>query len=474
MINYKVRVYRAFVIVLAAVVVAAFVIFQLTQLITNGIAHLSGATSKANSEIASTEAGVAAPVTAHTAQSTIGAQGATTTQGTGNSPGGWLGGGADGAFAGYLGLADAAAGSIVDADRFFEVKMARSGANAAVPNGIYSKEGLSLMAAAGAGAGYENILEDVQSAYGTDGSNGPSGSNGSSGAGDAVDAGDAGAAVDAGDAGAAGDGSLSLPQQLAARAALYPNSPLSAVNTAATIDAPFNHLQLSSYASPLAGAMLYANMLLEDNRDAIDSLVAHADRPRRPIYLTIDDGPSSLTGQFLDILREKGVRATFFVVGANARRHPDVIREMYEGGHCIANHSYTHDYNRLYQSSSSLRSELTRCDNVINDILGFQYTSGIFRFPGGSSYKTATQYKSAVRNMGYRYYDWNCLNGDAQIRDKSADSLYNYMLSTYKDQYEVILLMHDSDTKQTTVDMLGRAIDFFIENDYEFFTLDEK
>ena len=85
-----------------------------------------------------------------------------------------------------------------------------------------------------------------------------------------------------------------------------------------------------------------------------------------------------------------------------------------------------------------------------------------------------TRLATMVHDRGYKYYDWNCLNGDAQLKNKTPDILYNYMLSTYKKQDEVILLMHDTATKQTTVDMLGRAIDFFLENGYEFRTLDER
>ena len=267
---------------------------------------------------------------------------------------------------------------------------------------------------------------------------------------------------------------LSIVEKFSACAALYPNSPLSKLSIAVALDAPYNNLHISAYASSLTSAMLYAYRILDENEDVMNSLAAYADRPRRAVYLTIDDGPSKLTRQFLDILKARGIRATFFVVGNNIRHYPELIREMYEDGHCIANHSNTHNYDKLYQSTSAFRSEIEKCDNAINDALGFDYNNGIFRFPGGSAYKTAGKYKNEIKNMGYKYYDWNCLNGDAQIKDKSANSLYNYMVSTFKEQDEVILLMHDTDTKKTTLDMLERAIDFFLEKDYIFHTLDEK
>ena len=347
-------------------------------------------------------------------------------------------------------------GAYMDADRFFEDKMSKGGESPVAPNGIFTEQGVLLLSAAGLSIGQGNSLNAVHpSVY--------------AGAGAGVDA---GADADPGN----GDEIVSLPitMQFAAGTALYPNSPLSAINIAVALDAPFNSINLASYTSPIAGAMLYAYQILEDNGEIVDSLAEYADRHRKPVYLTIDDGPSPMTRQFLDILKARGIRATFFVVGANVRRYPDIIREMYGDGHCIANHSNTHNYDNIYKSSASLRSEIEKCDKAISDALGFSYNTGIFRFPGGSTYRTASKYRNDVGKMGYTYYDWNCLNGDAQIRDKSADSLYDYMLATFKGQDEVILLMHDSESKQSTVNMLERAIDFFLEKDYEFRTLDEK
>ena len=267
---------------------------------------------------------------------------------------------------------------------------------------------------------------------------------------------------------------ITLADYYAARVALFPIGALSMFNTELIYDAPYNNPNLFNYTTFITSAVIDAFQVLEDNSDILETLSARADRPRKNVYLTIDDGPSKLTGKFLDILNAKGVRATFFVVGNNVRKYPGLIRDMYDAGHCIANHSNTHNYDKLYQSFSSLSSEIEKCEQAINDALGFEYNTGIFRFPGGSAYKTASKYRNDIKKIGYTYYDWNCLNGDAQIKDKSANSLYNYMLSTFKGQNEVILLMHDSDTKQTTLDMLDRAIDFFLEKDYVFKTLDEK
>ena len=62
----------------------------------------------------------------------------------------------------------------------------------------------------------------------------------------------------------------------------------------------------------------------------------------RTVALTFDDGPAEFTSQVLDILREKQVRATFFVVGEMVAQRPDVLRAIVDSGHLIGNHTWSH------------------------------------------------------------------------------------------------------------------------------------
>ena len=195
---------------------------------------------------------------------------------------------------------------------------------------------------------------------------------------------------------------------------------------------------------------------------------------KKIVYITVDDGPSKLTDKFLDTFEKHGVRATFFVVGRQAASYPDQIKRMQRGGHCIANHSYTHDYATFYETKSSFSSELKKWDEAISKILGRDYHTNIFRFPGGSTYSRAKQYRDYVKQLGYVYYDWTCLNGDAEISNRTADNLYNYLVKTYNNRNEEVVLIHDTNAKQTTVDMLDRMIRFFKNNGYEFRTLAQK
>lgn len=189
-------------------------------------------------------------------------------------------------------------------------------------------------------------------------------------------------------------------------------------------------------------------------------------------YLTFDDGPSSnITPQILDVLKKYNIKATFFVVGNMAEQYPDMIKRIDAEGHTIGNHSYSHSYKHIYRNTSNFINELKRTKNVLNDILGEQYQTNIIRFPGGSFGDRKAVFRKAAKDKGYTYYDWNSLNGDGEGNNISKRRLIQRFKSTYKGQKELNILMHDIETKQTTVYALPEIIEFLQEEDYEFSVL---
>ena len=189
-------------------------------------------------------------------------------------------------------------------------------------------------------------------------------------------------------------------------------------------------------------------------------------------YLTFDDGPSTnVTPRILDILDEYKIKATFFVTGINANAHNDLIKQIYEKGHVIANHSYSHNYNAIYSSTTSLINEIQKTYDTIKKVIP-SYDTKIFRFPGGS-YGKDDSFKLAVAKENYVYFDWNALNGDAEGYLVSKDKLIERTKETVENQTSVIILMHDASVKTTTADSLSEIIEYLIDNEYEFRTLEE-
>lgn len=194
-------------------------------------------------------------------------------------------------------------------------------------------------------------------------------------------------------------------------------------------------------------------------------------------YLTFDDGPSSVTPQILDVLKQYKVKATFFVTGKQAKNNPETLKEIYKNGHSIGNHSYSHDYNNVYDSPESFKNEIIDCKNAINSALGFEYKNLIFRFPGGYTSLTNEEHKTNYRNIltdtGYKYIDWSCLTGDSNTTEPTEEYLMNtltYSIGNTKTG-DIVVLMHDSPTKQITAEVLPKIIEYLYEQGFKFETL---
>lgn len=198
----------------------------------------------------------------------------------------------------------------------------------------------------------------------------------------------------------------------------------------------------------------------------------------KQVYLTFDDGPSKdITPQILDILKENDVKATFFVLGARVELYPDKLKREFDEGHYIANHGYSHDYKLIYQNKDTVWQEYVDCENAIKNALGNQdYNSYLFRFPGGSSggkySKIKAEAKEHFKNYGVANTNWNCLTGDAEGKKTKEDCMQK-MLETKGDQNSIILLMHDANDKQQTVDVLPEIIQYYKNEGYTFKTFYE-
>ena len=187
-------------------------------------------------------------------------------------------------------------------------------------------------------------------------------------------------------------------------------------------------------------------------------------------YLTFDDGPTPpLTSAILDILKAEGIKATFFSIGSNAKRYPDMIRKEYEEGHGIGIHTYSHRFEQIYSSPEKYLEEVRYTEQVLKSILGEDKEFKLTRFPGGSFGEKLTPYRKAVNEAGYVYVDWNSLNGDAEIRKtRSAKQLIERLKETVYGQSGLVVLMHDAPKKQSTVEALPEIIRYLKSENYRF------
>ncbi len=197
-------------------------------------------------------------------------------------------------------------------------------------------------------------------------------------------------------------------------------------------------------------------------------------------YLTFDDGPSSVTPQILDVLKQYKVKATFFVTGQQAANNPETLKEIYNNGHTIGNHSYSHVYDSVYSSADGFKNEVMNCKNAIDNALGFEYKNLIFRFPGGytslSNEEHKKLYRETLKSLGYKYIDWSCLTGDSNTTEPTPEYLLNtlnYSIGNTKTG-DIVVLMHDSPSKQITADVLPQVIEYLYSAGYKFDVLKNK
>ena len=216
---------------------------------------------------------------------------------------------------------------------------------------------------------------------------------------------------------------------------------------------------------------------LKEAKDSYFKLAKEADERARDgayfkvCYLTFDDGPySKTTPLFLDVLKEKNVLGTFFVLKKD--NLDDLYRRIRDEGHTLANHTASHKIkNGIYRSEEAFIDDIKENDDFIYNLLGVKMD--VMRFPGGSPQATYSGLnKSSLVNklvdMGYGYIDWTLTTGDGEANLSPDEFLHNVVDKS--GNYNVItVLMHDY-SKNTAL-CLGEMIDILREQGYIFLPL---
>ncbi len=189
--------------------------------------------------------------------------------------------------------------------------------------------------------------------------------------------------------------------------------------------------------------------------------------PAKIAYLTFDDGPyPETTPRILKILQDKGVYATFFVIGSQVRAYPGLLKAEYDQGNAIGNHTYSHDYKVVYRSPEAFVADVRKNEALIDSIIGLR--PHIVRAPGGTQGHFSVNYFNALDVADYMVYDWNVSSGDAAAQLVPANTLVQNVETEVTGKTRVIILMHDAGAKTTTVDALPRIIDFLKEKGFAF------
>lgn len=189
------------------------------------------------------------------------------------------------------------------------------------------------------------------------------------------------------------------------------------------------------------------------------SAIWRMDKDERAVYLTFDDGPiPRVTPWVLDVLDKYGIKATFFMVGDNIRKHPDEFRMVVERGHRIGNHTFNHIRGLSYDINSYLENTDKACRMMMN--------TNLFRPPHG--YMSPKQYAELKKR--YKIIMWDLVTRDynrkfngEQILQKVKKYVRNGSIITF----------HDSLKSEENIRYaLPKAIEWLIEQGYEFKVFD--
>jgi peptidoglycan-N-acetylglucosamine deacetylase len=207
------------------------------------------------------------------------------------------------------------------------------------------------------------------------------------------------------------------------------------------------------------------------NTSSITREVEVTDEIQTIVYLTFDDGPSDITLEVLDILKEYDVKATFFV-GKKAAEYEPIMLRAYQEGHTVALHAYSHSSTTIYASTDEFFKNLYLIQDWVEGVTGVK--SYIYRFPGGSSNMSSsfnpgimTTLTQMVLDEGFHYFDWNISSGDGNAKTTTAQMIYN-VTTNCKPNRNNVVLMHDSTNHDKTVAALRPILDYLISIDAEF------
>lgn len=237
------------------------------------------------------------------------------------------------------------------------------------------------------------------------------------------------------------------------------------------VDNPVNIYKSGNYTVTYTSTDSYGNHATA-TRNVIINPIQNSFTTENPtgktIYLTFDDGPSQYTEELLGVLAKYNVKATFFVVNG---KYNNMIAREYQAGHSVGVHSFTHNYELIYQNEAAYIEDFNQMQNVIKEQTGSE--TKIFRFPGGSSNTASEKYCNRIMSKlafdfnqkGYQYFDWNVSSGDAG-ETTDTEQVFQNVINGISGKNVAVVLQHD--IKGFSVAAVEKIIIWGLNNGYTF------
>lgn len=207
------------------------------------------------------------------------------------------------------------------------------------------------------------------------------------------------------------------------------------------------------------------------------SLSASATTPvkedEKIVYLTFDDGPTpKITEAILDVLKSHDIKATFFIVGKEIKGRETILKRIYEEGHGIGLHTYSHNFKIIYKNPESFIMEMEKTKNTINETLGTQLDFPVIRFPGGSAGRLNKNFYRLLTEKGYLIFDWNVDLHDGVKGSLSPNEFLANAKKCSDKSIRRIILAHCNSNNKNTCEALDSIITYYQSEGYTFKAID--
>lgn len=191
--------------------------------------------------------------------------------------------------------------------------------------------------------------------------------------------------------------------------------------------------------------------------------ISSADTSKMQIAISFDDGPApNYTPHILEILKYHNVQAAFFCIGKRIDENESLLQRIYDDGHIIGNHSYSHDLWFDLFSAGKMAEDLKKMNRAMKKVIGME--PRLFRPPYGV---TNPNLKKAIQRGGYTPVGWSIRSMDTVIKD--AGKLLEKVTISLKPG--AVVLFHD--TSKSTLDILPAFIEYAKQKGYSIIRLDK-
>ncbi|ADZ84233.1 polysaccharide deacetylase family protein [Cellulosilyticum lentocellum] len=159
------------------------------------------------------------------------------------------------------------------------------------------------------------------------------------------------------------------------------------------------------------------------------------------LYLTFDDGPSEYTGKLLDVLAKYHMKATFFMLDAEMKRNPDMVKRIVAEGHAVGVHGVTHEKSTFYCGTLGPLKEMDKANATLEQITGSK--TNLARTPYGSSPYLTKKQAEALAAREYVIWDWNIDSKDWCYRNPYKTFRATTQMIQKSQKEPKVILFHD-------------------------------